>query len=332
MSDGAKQTATTPPKKTKRQFLLWEVVVRLAKEKPLGLIGAVIVILLLFIGIFADVLAPFGMNEVILTERLHPPSAAHWLGTDHLGRDLLSRIIYGARISMLVGVCASLIDIFCATLIGVVSGFIGGKTDLIIQRFVDAWMCFPGLIIFMTVLSITGPGLVQVILVLGISSGIKGSRVIRGAVIGIKENMYVDVARAIGAPTYQTLLRHILPNILAPIIIVFTMAMGTMIISEASLSFLGFGVPPPEPSWGGMLSGSGRRFMTRAPWMAIWPGLCLATVVFGINMLGDAMRDILDPRLKGGLGRFSGAKLRGKAKAAQQAAEPVADTTEGAQP
>jgi peptide/nickel transport system permease protein len=306
--------------KDKRRSMLLSLLIRLVKEKPLGTFGAVIVLIMLITGIFANQLAPYGMNEVVLKDRLQAPSAAHPFGTDQLGRDLLSRVIYGARISMYVGLGASLINIVCGIIIGTITGFIGGKLDLVVQRFVDAWMCFPGLIIFMTVLSITGPGLIQVILVLGISSGIKGSRVMRGAVIGIKENMYFDVAKAIGASTTRVLIRHILPNIMAVAIIVFTMAMGTMIISEASLSFLGFGVPPPEPSWGGMLSGSGRRYMARAPWMAIFPGLALAIVVFGINMLGDAVRDLLDPRLKGGAGRYSGAKIKGRAKKAREAA------------
>jgi peptide/nickel transport system permease protein len=301
-------------RKTKKRSLWFSLIPRLIREKPLGTIGAVIVLVMLFTGIFANQLATHGMNDVALKERTLPPSAVHPFGTDQLGRDLFSRVIYGARISMYVGLGASFLNIVTGILIGTLTGFIGGKLDLIVQRFVDAWMCFPGLIIFMTVLSITGPGLLQVVLVLGISSGIRSSRVIRGAVIGIKENMYFDVANAIGAPLWRTLIRHILPNIMPVVIISFTMAMGSMIISEASLSFLGFGVPPPEPSWGGMLSGSGRRFMSRAPWMAIFPGLALAIVVFGINMLGDAVRDLLDPRLKGGAGRYSGAKIKGRTR------------------
>jgi len=304
----------------KRRALLTDLLVRLVKEKPLGTAGAVIVLLLLLTGIFANVLAPYGMNEISLAERLAGPSARHWLGTDNLGRDLLSRIIFGARISMYVGLAASTLDAIGATLIGIISGFLGGKTDLVIQRFVDAWMCFPGLVIFLTVISIIGPGLVQVILVLGISSSIRSSRVVRSAVMNIKENMYVQAAVCIGAPTYRILLRHILPNIMAPIIIIFTLAMGSMIIAEASLSFLGFGIPPPTPSWGGMLSGSGRTYMVNAPGMAIWPGLALAIVVYGINMLGDAVRDLLDPRLRGGLGRYAGVKFKGRAKEAQEAA------------
>jgi peptide/nickel transport system permease protein len=207
---------------------------------------------------------------------------------------------------MMVGVFGSSLDAIIATLIGIISGYLGGKTDIAIQRFVDAFMCFPSLVLYMSVMAILGPGLLQVILVLGVVGGIRSSRVIRAAVIGIKENIYVEAARALGAPADRILAKHILPNVMAPVLIIFTVAMGRMIISEASLSFLGFGIPPPMPSWGGMLSGSGRQYMLQAPWMVVWPGLSLAVVVYGINMLGDAVRDVLDPRLRGGLGRYGG--------------------------
>lgn len=162
----------------------------------------------------------------------------------------------------------------------------------------------------MTVISLVGPGLLQIILVLGISSSIAGSRIIRGATISIKRDVYVQAAVSTGSPTGRILLRHIVPNIMAPLIIIFTLSVGSMIIAEASLSFLGFGIPPPEPSWGGMLSGSGRTYMVKAPGMAIWPGLALSVVVYGMNMFGDALRDLLDPRLRGGLGRYSGTKAK----------------------
>jgi peptide/nickel transport system permease protein len=161
-------------------------------------------------------------------------------------------------------------------------------------------------------MSILGPGLLQVVAVLGVLFGIGNSRVVRGAVIGIKENMYVEAARAIGCPSRKILTMHILPNIMAPIIILFTIGIGGVILTEASLSFLGFGIPPPQPSWGGMLSGQGREYMLQAPWMALWPGLALSIVVYGINMLGDAMRDLLDPRLRGGVGRYGNIKVKSR--------------------
>ena len=172
--------------------------------------------------------------------------------------------------------------------------------DLVVQRFVDAWMAFPGLLILLTIMSIVGRGVPQMILVLGISGGIGGSRVLRGAVIGIKENDYFLAARAIGSPTNATLMRHVLPNIMPVMIIIFSISVGGVILAEASLGFLGFGLPPEVPSWGSMLSREGRRYMEIAPSLALWPGLCLTIVVYCFNMFGDALRDLLDPRLRGG--------------------------------
>ncbi|GAG19275.1 unnamed protein product, partial [marine sediment metagenome] len=199
-----------------------------------------------------------------------------------------------------------------STFIGSVSGYLGGKLDLIVQRFVDGFQCFPGLLFLMVMISMVGTGMWSVILVLGIGLGIGGSRLVRGAVIGVKENVYVAAAVAIGCPTTRILTRHILPNVMAPIIVLFTTRVPATIMTEAALSFLGFGLPPPTPSWGGMLSGSGRKFMFMAPWMVIWPGLALSIVVYGISMFGDAARDLLDPRLRGGVGRYG---VRGKKEA-----------------
>jgi len=305
--------------KQKHHSFLVSVILRILREQPLAVVGGAIVLLLLLVGIFANIIAPYGMNEMVLADRLSPPSAAHILGTDQLGRDLFSRIVYGARISMYVGLGAPAIALVLSTVMGCTSGYFGGKVDLVIQRFVDAVMCFPGLIIMLTVIALTGPGLIQVILVLGILDGIGGRvRVVRSAVLGIKQSMYVDAAKAVGSPDVKTLLRHILPNIMAPIIILFTTSMGAAILTEASLSFLGYGVPPPEPSWGGMLSKEARVYMEQAPWLALWPGLALAAVVWGINMLGDGLRDVLDPRLIGGrTGRYK-VKATKKAVAATQ--------------
>jgi peptide/nickel transport system permease protein len=291
-------------------FLI-EVFSRLIREKPLGTIGGVIVLILLLVGILADVLAPYGFNEIILADRLSPPSATHVLGTDNLGRDMLSRVIYGARISMYVGLAVATMATGIALTIGSISGYLGGAVDLFVQRFVDAVMCFPQLVVMLTIIAVLGPGLLQVIIVLGVWGGLGGRvRVLRSAVISVKENVYVEAARSIGARNAKIVLRHILPNILAPTIVIFTIEMGQAILTEATLSFLGYGIPPPMPSWGGMLSGSGRQYMLLAPWMALWPGLALATVVYGINMLGDGLRDILDPRLRGGLGRYGNTKKK----------------------
>ena len=287
---------------TKRRNALGDFFVRLVREKPLGVVGGVIVLLLLFSGIFAGVLAPYDMAEVHIADRLDGPSAQYLLGADQLGRDILSRLVHGARVSMIVGLAGTTVNIVVAAMIGVPSGYFGGKFDIIGQRFVAAWIAFPSLIILLTIMSIVGRGMLQIILVLGILSGIYTSRIVRSAVIGIKENDYFLAARAIGSTNAATVMRHILPNIMAPIIVLFSIAIGGMILGEASLRFLGFGLPPDIPSWGGMLSGEGRRYMEVKPELALFPGFALTIVIYGVNMLGDAMRDLLDPRLRGSEG------------------------------
>ena len=277
---------------------------RLVKEKPLSIIAGVVILLLLLVAIFADVLAPYPHDEVNIVDRMQPPSNRYLLGTDQLGRDLLSRLVFGARISLTVGLAATTVNVVVAVLIGGVSGFFGGRLDLAMQRFVDAWMAFPGLLLLLTIMSLVGRGLPQIIVVLGVTGGIGGSRVVRGAVIGVKENAYFQAAEAIGGTRWRTLIHHVLPNIAAPVIIIFTINVGGVIISEAALSFLGFGLPISVPSWGGMLSREGREFMEVAPRLALWPGLCLTVVVYCLNMFGDAVRDLLDPRLRGGSGRL----------------------------
>ena len=280
------------------------------REKPLGSFCGMIILLLIFVALFADVLTPYPYDKLNLGDRLQGASVRHLLGTDHLGRDLLSRLIFGARISLVVGLAATALNVAVALLIGGTSGFLGGKLDLAVQRFVDAWMAFPGLLLLLTIMSVVGQGLLQIIVVLGIAGGIGASRVVRGAVIGIKENDYFLAARAVGTSTSQILVRHVLPNIMAPILIVFSINIGGVIIAEASLSFLGFGLPIKVPSWGGLLSREGRRFMEQAPWLALWPGLFLTIVVYSFNMFGDALRDLLDPRLRGGGDRYGARKRK----------------------
>jgi len=302
----------------KRHSFLVGFLIRLMKEKPLGTVGGIITLLLLLTGIFADFIAPYGMNEAHIVDRLSAPSARYWLGVDNVGRDVLSRVIFGARVSVIIGLAASTIATILSLIIGIVSGYIGGKLDLIAQRAVDTAMCIPALILMMVMMSIIGPGMWQVIIVIGVMWGFIGSRIIRSAVISIRENVYVAAAEAIGCSTTRILTRHILPNIMAPTIILFTTRVPNVILVEASLSFLGFGIPPPTPSWGSMLSGSGRSFMFQAPWMAIWPGLALSIVVYGVNIFGDAVRDILDPRLRGGVGRYGVSVKKGRGGDANQ--------------
>ena len=278
--------------------------VRMWREKSLGTISGIIILIVILVAIFADVLAPYEYIEIHLADRLTGSSAAYPFGTDHLGRDLFSRVIYGARLSLTVGLAATALNVAVAVLIGGTSGFVGGKLDLVVQRFVDAWMAIPGLLLLLTIMSIVGRGLLQLILVLGISGGIGGSRLVRSAVIDIKENAYFQAAEVIGASKWRTFTGHVLPNIMPVVIIVFSINVGGVIISEASLSFLGFGLPVGVPSWGAMLSREGREYMQQAPWLALWPGLCLTIVVYSLNMFGDAVRDLLDPRLRGGGGRL----------------------------
>ena len=302
----------SPIREPKRRGRFADFFIRLLKEKPLGTASGIIVLILIFVAIFADVVTPYPYDEINLIAMLQAPSAQHLLGTDGLGRDFLSRLIHGARISLVVGLAATTLNVVVAALIGVTSGFLGGKFDLVVQRFVDAWMAFPGLLLLLTVMSIVGQGLLQIIVVLGINGGIGGSRVIRGAVIGVKENDYFLAAKAVGTPTTQILIRHVLPNIIAPVIIIFSINIGGVIISEASLSFLGFGLPIEVPSWGAMLSREGREFMEQAPWLALWPGFALTITVYSLNMFGDALRDLLDPRLRGGEGRYGTTKRKRK--------------------
>ena len=302
-------------RESKRRTGLADFFTRLWKEQPLGTACGIIGLILILVAIFADVLAPYPYSEQHLADRLQGASARYLLGTDHLGRDLFSRIIYGTRVSLLVGLAATALSVVVSTLIGGTSGFLGGKFDLATQRFVDAWLAFPGLLILLTIMSIVGRGIPQIIVVLGIAGGIGGSRIVRGAVIGIKENVYFQAAEAIGSPRSRTLIRHVLPNIAAVVIIIFSISIGGAILSVASLSFLGYGLPAQIPEWGALLSQGGRLYMEVAPWLAVWPGLALTITIFSLNMFGDAVRDLLDPRLRGGVARMGayGAKSVKKA-------------------
>lgn len=297
MASVAETTVAVAPRRKRGPVL--HFIGRLFREKPLGAAGAVVFVLFLLCGIFADVLAPYGMNQIAPLNRLKPPSWAFPFGTDNLGRDMLSRCLYGAQLSVIIGFCAAGIATVISVFLGIVSGYLGGKFDLVLQRFVDAWMSFPDLIILIVVVSVVGPGMPQIIVTLGLLLGIAGSRIIRGAVVSVRENMYVHAAQSTGASTFRILWRHILPNVMAPVIVLFTTRVGTVILAESGLSFLGLGVPPPAPTWGGLLSGSGRTFMLQGPWLALAPGLCLTVVVYATNMFGDALRDLLDPRMRG---------------------------------
>jgi len=220
---------------------------RLGRDKPLGLAGALVLGFFLACGLLADVISPYGFNEIAPLERLQPPNAEHWFGTDNLGRDLLSRCIHGAQLSVIIGCTAALLATLISAFLGIVSGYFGGKVDLGLQRLVDAWMSFPDLIVLIVVVSVLGPGMPQIIVTLGLLLGIGGSRIVRSAVISVREHMYVHAAQSIGAAAPRILWRHILPNVMAPIIVLFTTRVGTVILAESGLSFLGLGVPRRRP-------------------------------------------------------------------------------------
>jgi peptide/nickel transport system permease protein len=299
MADITNRSVVVVPGQARPPNAVLSFIIRLFREKPLGAFGFIICMIFLFAGIFADVIAPYGFNQIMPINRMKPPSAHFWFGTDNLGRDIFSRVIYGARLSVIIGLSAASLATISSVFIGIVSGYIGGKFDMLVQRFVDAWLSFPGIVVLIVFVAVVGPGMPQVITILGILGGIGGSRIIRSAVISVREQSYVHAAQSIGASTVRVMWRHILPNVMPPVIVLFTTGVGNVILAESALSFLGLGVPPPAPTWGGMLTGSARNYMYLAPWMALAPGVCLTLVVFSINMFGDALRDLLDPRMRG---------------------------------
>ncbi len=277
-------------------------IIRFARHKPLGFVGLIMVLALILMAVFADQLAPFDPQRIDLRHRLEGPSALHRLGTDATGKDVLSRLIYGARISMLVGFGAVFIGEAGAVLIGVSSGYFGGWVDKVVQRIVEAWQALPGLIILIVILGIARRmPQVNIVLAMVVAIGILSipgrSRIFRSQVLTLKEAAYVEAARSMGAGNVRIIMYCILPNVFPLILVSATAGLGGVILTEASLSFLGFG-PAGEPSWGQMLSVDGREYMRTQAGLAIWPGVCIAAAVFGFNIFGDALRDVLDPRLR----------------------------------
>ena len=269
----------------------------------MGAVSALIVLGLVVVAVLAPVLAPrdpnlFNLNERGLPIRMQAPSAAFPLGTDPLGRDVLSRIIYGAQVSLVVGLASVIIGTLLGTFLGLVSGYWEGKLDHVIQRGVDTTMAIPGIVLALAVMSVLGQSLVNIILVIALVIAPGAARVVRGTVLAVKQHTFIGAAQALGASPGRIVVRHVLPNVFAPILVIATVWLGNAIVIEAALSFLGLGTPPPTPTWGAMLSGEGRRNLETAPYLAIFPGLAISIVVLAFNMLGDALRDLLDPRLR----------------------------------
>lgn len=272
---------------------------RLVRRKPVGVASLVIVAALVLSAVFAPVVSPYDPMEQRMTATFAPPQPSFMAGTDNLGRDLLSRIIWGAQVSLAVGVLAVGIGGSAGGFLGLLSGYFGGKLDMVMQRFVDALLAFPNLILAMVIVIVLEPTLMNVVITVAIVLVSPTVRVIRSATIGAKANEYVQAARAIGASDLRILLRHVAPNCMAPFIVLTTAQISTAILAEASLGFLGLGIRPPTPTWGSMLS-EGRQYVQIAPWMAIYPGIAVSLAVYGFNLLGDTLRDELDPRLRGG--------------------------------
>ena len=286
----------------------------LFKTKKIAALGLCLLIFFLLVAVFADVIAPVravdGQIPTSVLEKLQPPSLQHPFGTDSVGRDLLSYMIYGCRTSVILAIVCTLLSTVVSIIIGVTSAVIGGWFDLIVQRFVDAWQCVPGMLIMLILMSILGNGLLQLIIVISIPAGIGGSRMVRSAAIAVKDSGYAKMSTMLGGSQVWKMLQHVTPNILPLIIMNLAGSLGGVIMMEASMNFLGFGVSVNTPSWGAMLSGQGRSNMYVAPWLAMVPGIAIAVMVFASAMLGDGVRDILDPRLKGGVGSYAGSKLQ----------------------
>lgn len=272
----------------------------LAKRKPLGFSGLVILAIFVFSAVFAKWVAPYSYTQPDFLARLEGPSMAHLLGTDNLGRDLLSRVIYGTRVSFGISFAAVVLAKTLATLMALISGYFGGWFDKLFQRLVDIWISLPTLVILITLIGVLGQGATTMIVVIGLGNAPNASRLVRSIVVSVREEPYIMAAECLGASHMRIMFRHMIPNIAHIVIFSATVTLGSTILIVASLGFLGYGIPPPQPDLGAMLSGDGLEFMRRHPYMAFWPGVAITLIVFAFNVFGDALRDVLDPRLRGG--------------------------------
>ncbi|MGI8689646.1 MAG: ABC transporter permease [Thermomicrobiales bacterium] len=259
--------------------------------------GGVVLALLILLAIFAPLLSSYDPTAVALRTRLQPPSGAHLFGTDEFGRDILTRVFYGARISLPVGLIALVIGVSLGTLVGLIAGFYGKVVDAVLMWFVDVMLAFPGLLLALLVVAILGVDLRNVMIAVGVSMIPRFARLVRGTVLSAKENLYVDAARAIGVPERHILVRHVLPNVISPVIILATLSLGVTILTAAGLSFVGLGAKPPSPEWGAMIA-EGRQFLRHQWWIGTFPGVAILLTVLAVNLIGDGLRDALDPRMR----------------------------------
>jgi peptide/nickel transport system permease protein len=290
----APATAALAPRLT-----LLEEVGKFVRTKPLGAAGGLVILGLLVVAALADTLAPYDAYQANYALQFARPSVEHWFGTDEFGRDLMSRIIYGARIALFVGFTASFIGCTIGGLLGVTSAYVGGRVDLLLERLMDILLAFPQLILALAIASILGPSVPNVMIAIAIPIIPRAARVVRATTLAVKENVYVEAVSALGAHQPRIVLRHIVPNVVAPYIIILTAQLGGAILAEAALSYLGLGAAEPTPSWGLMLSGSALSYAEKAPWIPIFPGIAISLGVFGFNLFGDSLRDALDPKLRG---------------------------------
>jgi peptide/nickel transport system permease protein len=284
---------------TTRTWRMPTTVWRFARRKPMGVVGILIVCLLVVMALFAGPIARHNPDQVRALQRFQPPGSAFWFGTDDFGRDVFSRVVYGARISLEIGIAAVLLGTSVGALVGLISGYFGGRVDLVVQRVMDALMAFPTLVLALAVVAALGASLPNVIAAVALTLIPSANRVVRSVALSVRATDYVMAARALGGSEWRVVFIHVLPNCFAPYVIIATANLGTAILAEAALGFLGLGVPPPTPAWGSMLSGAAQNHLYRAPWMAVYPGVAISLAVFGFNMFGDALRDVLDPRLRG---------------------------------
>jgi peptide/nickel transport system permease protein len=277
---------------------VWSAVRKFIVTKPLGAAGGSIILLMVLTAIFADVITPYDPYEVNQRVQFTAPSLNYWFGTDEFGRDLFTRIVYGARVALFIGLTAAFIGATAGAILGVISAYLGGRVDLYLQRLIDVLLAFPLLILALAIVTVLGRSIPNVVMAIAIPIIPRTARIVRSNALSIKENMYVEAARAVGSSHPWVILRHIIPNVMAPYLIMLTAQFGNAILVEASLSFLGLGTAEPTPSWGLMLSGSALSYAEKAAWVAIFPGIAISLAVFGFNLFGDSIRDALDPKLR----------------------------------